>query len=72
MLRRMGTSVDYAFTPERVKRIRITLGLTHRAFAAKLGVSINNVARWESGASTPSNGPILKALLDAEREADGA
>ena len=62
-------TVDYSFTPQRVKGIRITLGLTQQAFADKLGVNVNMVSRWEAGA-TPSSGRILKALLDAERESE--
>lgn len=61
-------TIDYTFTPERVKHIRIALGLTLQAFADKLGVDPNMVYRWERGAK-PTKGPVLKALLDAERDA---
>jgi DNA-binding transcriptional regulator YiaG len=63
--------VDYTFTPQRVKGIRIRLGLTQQAFADKVKVNVNMVCRWEAGA-TPTSGPNLKALLDAEAEAVGA
>ncbi len=57
------------FTPERVKRIRVLLGETQEQFAERLGVNINMVSRWETGQSEPIRGPVLKALLDAERQA---
>ena len=57
------------FSPERVKGIRVGLGLTQGDFAKKLGVAINMVSRWERGEAEPTRGPVLKALLDAEREA---
>jgi DNA-binding transcriptional regulator YiaG len=60
------------FPPERVKAIRVRLGLTQEDFAQKLGVDGNIVSRWETGKTEPTRGPILKALLDAEAEASGA
>lgn len=57
------------FSPERVKGIRVALGLTQQGFADKLGVGINMVSRWERGEAEPTRGPVLKALLDAEVEA---
>lgn len=62
----MTTATDYTFTPERVKGIRIGLGLTQEAFAVLLDVNPNTVNRWEKGAAVPTRGPQLKALLDAE------
>jgi DNA-binding transcriptional regulator YiaG len=59
------------FTPDRVKSIRVALGLTQQDFADKLGVNINMVSRWEAGAR-PTKGPVLRALLSAEAEAAGA
>ena len=63
---------DYAFTPDRVKGIRIQMGISQEEFARKLGVSANAVGSWETGQATPTSGRILKALLDAEAEANGA
>ena len=60
------------FDSARIKRIRLNLGLTQEQFAQKLGVNINTVSTWERGDSTPTRGPILKALLDAEAESASA
>lgn len=65
------TTLSLDFSPDRVKAIRIRLGLTQEDFATKLGVDGNMVSRWETGKSEPTRGPILKALLDAEAEANG-
>ena len=61
---------DLFFSPERVKRIRVELGLTQEKFAEQLGVNPDMVRRWETGKSKPSKGPVLKALLRAEREGE--
>lgn len=66
------TELDLNFTPERVKGIRILLGLTQEQFAEKVGVDGNMVSRWERGEATPTKGPNLTALLKAEREATSA
>ena len=63
-------TVDLDFTPERVKRIRVLLGLSQQDFADKLGINVNMVTRYETGKAEPMRGPVLKALLDAEREAE--
>ena len=68
----MVNALDLNFTPERVKRIRILLGLSQQDFANKLGININMVTRYETGKAEPMRGPVLKALLDAEREAEEA
>ncbi len=36
-------------TPKAVKAIRTRLGLSQTAFAAKIGVTRDAVARWEAG-----------------------
>lgn len=59
---------DFAFSPERVKGIRVEMGISQEEFARKLGVSANAVGAWEKGTATPTAGRILKALLDAEAE----
>lgn len=43
---------------EEVKAIRVGLGLTWVAFAAKLGVTWRTVAYWEAGKRKPS-GPAM-------------
>ena len=59
----------YDFDAARIKRIRITLGETQAKFAERLGVRVTMINRYERGGVSPRNGPVLKALLDAEREA---
>lgn len=49
-----------------VRRVRRLLGLTQRAFAAKVGVTPNTVARWERDELTVgSTAAILIRLLGA-------
>lgn len=62
-------TLDLDFTPERVKGIRIALGESQEAFGRRIGVVTNMVHRYEKGDSTPTQGRVLKALLDAEAEA---
>lgn len=59
------------FPPERVKTIRVQLGMSQGDFAKKVGVDPGMVSRWETGNASPRQGRVLKALLDAEREIDG-
>lgn len=65
----MPAALDFEFSPQRVKEIRIRLGLTVAEFAERLGVNPNTVTRWENGHNPPRRGPQVKALLDAEAEA---
>lgn len=67
----MTTAPSMEFSADRVKRIRVQLGISQADFAQKLGVDSNIVNRWEKGKSTPTHARVLKALLDAEREAFG-
>lgn len=46
-------------TPEMVKEARTTLGLTHKKFGERIGVSERTVFRWESGESTPRPGDAM-------------
>lgn len=39
---------------ERIKYLRLQLGLTQEQFAGKVGVTFSTVNRWESGKSRPS------------------
>lgn len=41
-------------TSEEIKQLRLSLNLTQEDFAAKLGVTLSTVSRWESGLSVPS------------------
>lgn len=40
--------------PERIKKLRSDLSLTQKAFAAKVGVHVVTVIRWEGGSFAPS------------------
>lgn len=57
------------FDGDRVKRIRIQLGETQQQFAQRLGVRRQMVDRYECDKSVPRSGPVLKALLQAEKAA---
>jgi DNA-binding transcriptional regulator YiaG len=46
-------------TPDMVKEARETLGLTHKVFAEKIGVSRRTVYRWERGQSKPRPGDAM-------------
>jgi DNA-binding transcriptional regulator YiaG len=35
------------WTPERVRDLRLSLGLTQKAFAVLIGCTLRNVQRWE-------------------------
>ena len=62
-------TVDFDFTPNRIKRIRVALGLTYPEFGERVGVSKNTPGRWERGESIPTQARVLKALLEAEEQA---
>ena len=47
---------------EKVKKLRMRLGLSQDAFAAKLGITPMTIRRWESGKSKPS--PMAVKLLE--------
>ncbi len=51
-------------TPDTIRSLRQSLGLTQEALARKLGVSWNTVARWESGLHAPDkyNDMLLKRM----------
>ena len=58
----------YEFTPERIKRLRIGMGMTQGQLGDLLGVGKNTISAWETGRNRAVKGPIVKALLDAEAE----
>lgn len=60
----------FKFTSERVVSIRLRLGLTQAEFAQRLRVHLRTVQRWELGEGIPKQGPKIKALIDAERQAE--
>jgi len=54
-------------TDKQVKRIRKKLGLTQASMAAKLGVTVTTVARWEIGVRSP-RGEHVEKLRQLEKE----
>ena len=50
-------------SPEEVKKLRGSLGMTQEQLARELGVSFATVNRWENGKRNPT-GLSLKALDD--------
>jgi len=65
----LETPTRSQWPPERVKGLRLALGLTQEDFAHKLGVTFATVSRWERGIKSVSRlGAIrLDQLLDAAR-----
>lgn len=57
------------FTRERIAEIRKSLAMTQAEFAARCGVNLRSVQKWEGGERAPS-GPALMLLAQLEREAD--
>lgn len=51
-----------AITPESIRALRLRLGLTQEAFAARIGTTQATVNRWEHGTRRP-NGPASLALM---------
>lgn len=51
------------WTPEKVKALRTKTGLSQKAMAERLGVSLFTVCRWERGHHPPT-GLYRKALDD--------
>ena len=58
---------EAALSAEEVRRIREAAGLSQRALARKLGVSVNSVSNWETGRTEPRRSSIkqLVALRQA-------
>lgn len=46
--------MDEEMTPERIKKIRLSLGWSQERLARELGVSFSTVNRWERGRTSPS------------------
>ncbi len=43
----------YSFDPQSITKVRNRLELTQKQMAEKLGVPVNTLSRWETGATTP-------------------
>ena len=58
-----------AINAEKIKEVRVALGLTQEQFALRLGVSQGAVALWESGSREPSgSAKILLEMLALEAD----
>ena len=53
-------------TGEEIKALREKMGLSQKAFARKLGTSLNTVNRWEKGVHKPAQ--MAKKLLEQLKE----
>ena len=49
-------------TPEKIREIRQRAGLSQRAFAKALGVSVNSISNWETGSTTPRRITVARLL----------
>ncbi len=47
-------TADHDKLPERIRKVRIQLGLSQEELARELGVSFATVNRWENGKTIPS------------------
>ena len=55
-------------TPEEIKKVRASLGLTQEDFAHELGTSVATVNRWENGKNRPGRMAIkLLAMLHVQK-----
>ena len=57
------------FTPEGIKKLRLSLSLSVRMLAELLGVTSKTVEAWESGVNTP-NGTSKRLLSMLKRDPD--
>lgn len=59
-------SEDVIYSPQLLKQLRKSLGLTQEAMAKKLGVSFTSVNRWEKGHTRPIKLAELQIMLLAK------
>src|SRR3990172_13411746 len=57
---------------DEVKALRAALGLTHEAFARRLGVSLPTVQHWASGWRRPGHfaSMVLREMIEKQRVTD--
>jgi transcriptional regulator with XRE-family HTH domain len=65
----MPATKSLDFDAERVRRLRVSLGETQAVFAQRIGVSQNQLVKYEKGQVSPKRANIIKALLEAEAAA---
>ena len=56
-------STEINCTPEFIKQLRKSLGLTQESLAKRLGVSFASVNRWENGRTKPIKLAELQIIL---------
>ena len=59
-------SEDIIYSPQLLKHLRKSLGMTQEAMAKKLGVSFTSVNRWEKGRTKPIKLAELQIMLLAK------
>ena len=57
-----GEGADQGLTADEIREARKALGLSQKKLADKLGVSMNSVSNWETGATKPRKASIAKLL----------
>lgn len=65
--RKMSIKPVRNMSPEEIKAIRETLGMSQRLFAELLGVSKKTVEAWEAGRNKPK-GPTIRILALIEND----
>lgn len=61
--------MNQKMTPQQIKKIRGSLGLTQEDFAHELGTSVATVNRWENGRNKPGK-MAIKLLTMLKEKAD--
>ena len=51
-------------TGAELRKRRLSLGMTQKALAARLGIPTNTIARWERGELTIEHGQLLRLALE--------
>lgn len=69
-LKRLGIKIPVPeFTPQRIARIRETLGTSQEVFARLLGISKYTVSQWECGTKHPGGAAaVLLATIEHDPE----
>lgn len=57
------------YTPAQIRAIREAVELTQQEFAAKVGVTVSTISKWEQGTRTPER--YTEPLLDKFVKAHG-
>lgn len=68
----MANMTNEAITPEEIRAIRETLGMSQAQFASEIGVDQSRVSRWEKGENPPSR-VAMKVIrkMSGDRQSEG-